>query len=96
MDDDPESLMSASGQSSPADRTEGILSFAPLDSPSTSTFLRTAETLEGLAKQLENLKDAGEEISDRRCTCGSMLGEREVLEAKLKLSGGLYPSFVFV
>lgn len=61
--------------------------FAPLDSPTASTFLRTAETLDGLAQQLDEIRASSEE-SVGRCTCGAMLEEREGLEDKLKLSGG--------
>lgn len=87
MDDEPVSAPAASSESS-----EGVSSrpsYAPLDSPSSSTFLRTAETLDGLARQMDTLKDAGEENGDRRCTCGAMLEERDRMEDKLKLSGGL-------
>ena len=60
----------------------------PLDSPSASMFLQTAETLDVLAKQLENLKDGADRSREGRCTCGAMGEERERMEDQLKLSGG--------
>ncbi|KAE8540994.1 hypothetical protein D1P53_002347 [Cryptococcus gattii VGV] len=65
------------------------------DSPSASTFLRTAQTLEDLAKQLENLKDEVEDDTEVRCCCDVLIGEaqcemgkeRRSVEDKLKLSG---------
>lgn len=64
-------------------------------SPSASTFLRTAATLEGLSRQLEGLKDevAGAENEEARCCCGASSGcptwrERDRMEDKLKLSAG--------
>ncbi|KAK8869623.1 hypothetical protein IAR55_000190 [Kwoniella newhampshirensis] len=89
--DSPRSYISNSAQGSP---------YVPAtDSPSASTFLRTAATLDGLAKQLGGINDdapAGEaEVT--RCCCGAsvmgssggcaMIRERERLEDKLKLSG---------
>ncbi|WWD16113.1 hypothetical protein CI109_100538 [Kwoniella shandongensis] len=76
---------------------------SPIDltySPSASTFLRTAATLDGLAKQLDQIKDEGEgegEIA-MTCCCGATLGtgsrggcamirDKERMEDKLKLSG---------
>lgn len=65
-----------------------------LNSPSQSAFLRTAETLEGLARQLGDLKDAEESAEGEwRCCCGSVSGCRtaeaqERNEHKMKLSGG--------
>nr|XP_019013690.1 uncharacterized protein I206_01761 [Kwoniella pini CBS 10737]OCF52471.1 hypothetical protein I206_01761 [Kwoniella pini CBS 10737] len=67
-------------------------------SPSASLFLRTAETLDGLSKQLEHLKDDSVDNSNDLiiCCCGSTfsngrtcktLRERENIEDKLKLSG---------
>ena len=71
--------------------------FPPLDSPSASMFLRTAETLDGLANQLENLKDGGDPSREIRCTCGAMVEERERMEDQLKLSGGGFRSpFSFI
>ncbi|KAL7424217.1 hypothetical protein Q5752_001803 [Cryptotrichosporon argae] len=78
--------------------TDRSLSPLPPHSPSNSTFLRTAETLEGLARQLDHIKDdrLAESASDlaagARCCCGAVVGcrtqlERERIEAKLKLSG---------
>lgn len=68
-----------------------------LDSPSASTFLRTAQTLEGLAKQLENLKDEVGNDTEVICCCGAVIDEtqcemgkeRRSIEDKLKLSGGM-------
>lgn len=70
------------------------------DSPSASTFLRTAQTLEDLAKQLENLKDEVEDDTEVRCCCSVLIGEaqcemgkeRRSVEDKLKLSGGMFIS----
>lgn len=70
------------------------------DSPSASTFLRTAQTLEDLAKQLENLKDEAEDDTEVRCCCSVLIGEaqcemgkeRRSVEDKLKLSGGMFIS----
>ncbi|WVQ78526.1 hypothetical protein IAT38_000612 [Cryptococcus sp. DSM 104549] len=70
----------------------------PPDSPSASTFLRTAETLEGLAQQLGHIKDESEVYGEARCCCGALLGAGgtaqcrmarrvEGMEDKLKLSG---------
>ena len=67
-------------------------------SPGASTFLRTAATLEGLSRQLGDLKDEEGE-GEVVCCCGStgasgsgnlcgMWKEREKMEDKLKLSGG--------
>jgi len=63
-------------------------SYPPLESPTASTFLRTAETLDGLAKQLEILKDVSDGGGEVRCPCGAKVKEREKMEDKLKLSGG--------
>ncbi|ODN98365.1 hypothetical protein L198_03609 [Cryptococcus wingfieldii CBS 7118] len=74
-----------------------------LDSPSASTLLRTADTLEGLAKQLENLKDdsdaSGGDGEVLRCCCGAAVGDegsecrmmkdKQRTEDKLKMSGEL-------
>ncbi|WVW82888.1 hypothetical protein I302_104901 [Kwoniella bestiolae CBS 10118] len=66
------------------------------ESPSASLFLRTAETLDGLSKQLTNIKDDHNEDVEITCCCGANLNggntcktlrERERLEEKLKLSG---------
>ncbi|WVQ69886.1 uncharacterized protein L199_008109 [Kwoniella botswanensis] len=68
------------------------------ESPSASLFLRTAETLDGLSKQLTNIKDDNDTEVEIVCCCGSSLSnnsgnickslrEREKLEDKLKLSG---------
>jgi hypothetical protein len=64
------------------------------ESPSASAFLRTAATLEGLARQLEDLKDVEvmENSVEVRCTCGAFSTGRERLEDKLKLSGGMSTS----
>ncbi|WVR05396.1 hypothetical protein IAU60_002410 [Kwoniella sp. DSM 27419] len=78
------------------DRTDlspGPATFPP-ESPSASTFLRTAATLDGLAKQLGDIQDdtdTGAE-GEVRCCCGEVNGcrimrDRERLEDKLKLSG---------
>ncbi|WVO14072.1 hypothetical protein L204_101699 [Cryptococcus depauperatus] len=68
-----------------------------LDSPSASTFLRAAETLEELSRKLENIKDETEIDAAIRCCCGMIIGEgefscemgkeRQKMEEKLKLSG---------
>ncbi|OXG26587.1 hypothetical protein C361_01348 [Cryptococcus neoformans Tu259-1] len=66
-----------------------------LDSPSASTFLRTAQTLEGLAKQLENLEDGVKNDTEVICCCGGVVDgaqceigkERRSIKDKLKLSG---------
>lgn len=77
---------------------------APSDiglSPSASTFLRTAETLEGLAQQLSNLSNDAEEASAPGgavvCCCGAVDGRgckaaqgRERMAEKLVLSGGAF------
>ncbi|OCF45405.1 hypothetical protein I317_00650 [Kwoniella heveanensis CBS 569] len=78
------------------------ISVHPPESPSASAFfLRTAETLDGLAKQLGDIKDdaEGQEASSLRCCCGGggeggivsggcrMIRERDRMEDKLKLSG---------
>jgi len=64
-------------------------------SPAASAFLRTAATLEGLGRQLVDLKDEDQE--EVVCCCGSTGGgssdcgmwrERGRMEDKLKLSGG--------
>ncbi|WWC60949.1 uncharacterized protein I303_103526 [Kwoniella dejecticola CBS 10117] len=71
------------------------------ESPSASLFLRTAETLDGLSKQLGHIKDDSEDSLNNGvtvCCCGTTLGngngilcrtlrEREKVEDKLKLSG---------
>jgi hypothetical protein len=66
-------------------------------SPSASTFLRTAATLEGLAQQLSNLSnDAEDDTAGMGCCCGaieegrvcSMAKGRERIAEKLLLSGG--------
>ena len=82
--------------SASSEDTDVLLPPSPLDasslpgSPSASTFLRTAETLEGLAAQLGEINDVDSEF---RCCCGGTSGcstsqDRERLEGKLKLSGG--------
>jgi len=73
------------------------------DSPSASTFLRTAATLDGLARQLGDLSQSGghaQELSEdeatTRCCCGASSGsracsaiiERDKMEERMKLSGG--------
>lgn len=74
------------------------------DSPSASTFLRTAATLDGLARQLGDLSQSQghsqepsvEDESAGRCCCGassgsracSMVIERDKMEERMKLSGG--------
>lgn len=71
-----------------------------LDSPSASTFLRTAQTLEGLAKQLENLEDGVKNDTEVICCCGGVVDgaqceigkERRSIKDKLKLSGGMFVS----
>ncbi|WVQ71865.1 hypothetical protein IAR50_001407 [Cryptococcus sp. DSM 104548] len=74
-----------------------------IDSPSASTLLRTADTLESLAKQLENIKDdtesSGGDGEVLLCCCGAVVGdgsseckmlrERQRTEDKLKMSGEL-------
>ncbi|WVQ98916.1 hypothetical protein IAU59_006047 [Kwoniella sp. CBS 9459] len=64
------------------------------DSPSASAFLRTAETLDGLAKQLGRIQDDtgdGQDADTMRCCCGQggcrTMRERDQMEDKLKLSG---------
>lgn len=66
-------------------------------SPSASTFLRTAATLEGLAQQLSTLSnDTDDNVAGLGCCCGateaggtcSMAAERERIAEKLLLSGG--------
>jgi hypothetical protein len=62
------------------------------ESPTASTFLRTAATLDGLARHLEDLQyseGGSREREDVRCTCGAMAVERNHMEDKLKLSGGM-------
>ncbi|WWC89743.1 uncharacterized protein L201_004668 [Kwoniella dendrophila CBS 6074] len=67
-------------------------------SPSASLMSRTAETLDGLSKQLGHLKDESENLDNEimLCCCGNTIStgnlckslrEREKLEDKLKLSG---------
>lgn len=71
-----------------------------LDSPSASTFLRTAQTLEGLAKQLGNLEDEVKNDTEVICCCGVVVDEaqceigkeRRSIKDKLKLSGGMFVS----
>ena len=72
------------------------------DSPSASTFLRTAATLDGLARQLGDLSQGHsqepsvEDDSVGRCCCGATSGsracstviERDKMEERMKLSGG--------
>jgi hypothetical protein len=73
------------------------------DSPSASTFLRTAATLDGLARQLGDLSQSQhsqepsvEDESSGRCCCGASSGsracttviERDKMEERMKLSGG--------
>lgn len=73
---------------------DGSLDMSPLPSPSASTFLRTAATLEGLSRQLGDLKDdTGGDGDEGRCCCGATGGcatwaQRDRMEDKLKLSGG--------
>ena len=65
-------------------------------SPSAGTFLRTSATLQGLARQLEDLNNEDNVEGDTRCCCGAsviggscpMIAERDRLEDKLKISGG--------
>jgi len=73
------------------------------DSPSASTFLRTAATLDGLARQLGDLsqghsqESSVEDESVGRCCCGASSGsracsaiiERDKMEERMKLSGGM-------
>lgn len=76
------------------------------DSPSASTFLRTAATLDGLARQLGDLSHSRESSLDEeeagRCCCGatssngsgtgprcSTIAERDRMEERMKLSGGM-------
>jgi len=87
MDDEP-STSAISSISSTTDDDGNRPSFLSLDSPLASTFLRTAQTLEGLSRQMESLKDGGEKIGEQRCTCGAMMFEREKMENRLKLAGG--------
>ncbi|WVF72006.1 hypothetical protein IAT40_006817 [Kwoniella sp. CBS 6097] len=99
-----QSSSSSSSSSSPAsnnnnnvngDLSPGPLSSYPPESPSASAFLRTAATLDGLAKQLGDIQDDadGTQEPDLRCCCGEvnlgckMMRERERMEDKLKLSG---------
>jgi hypothetical protein len=71
------------------------------DSPSASAFLRTAATLDGLARQLGDLSQHSRESSldedtGGRCCCGAASGsracstvvERDKMEERMKLSGG--------
>jgi hypothetical protein len=80
------------------------------DSPSASTFLRTAATLDGLARQLGDLSQGHsqepsvEDDSVGRCCCGASSGsracsaiiERDKMEERMKLSGGKSRSCVSV
>lgn len=77
------------------------------DSPSASTFLRTAATLDGLARQLGDLNHSREssydDDSNGKCCCGSLAGsgsrgcktmiERDRIEERMKLGGGEYILF---
>ncbi|WRT67309.1 uncharacterized protein IL334_004278 [Kwoniella shivajii] len=85
---------------SPNSHTASKSNYTHPDSPSASLLLRTAETLDGLAKQLGHIKDDSEGMSGEggevRCCCGNSpstgntcktLRERERMEDKLKLSG---------
>lgn len=70
------------------------------DSPSASTFLRTAATLDGLARQLGDLNHEREASFDDeaagKCCCGASAGgrgcktmiERDRMEERMKLGGG--------
>lgn len=72
------------------------------DSPSASTFLRTAATLDGLARQLGDLsathsrESSLEDEQLGKCCCGATTGiracstiiERDKMEERMKLSGG--------
>lgn len=82
---------------SPSASTIGFPSPRP-DSPSASTFLRTAATLDGLARQLGDINDEEPEEA-LRCCCGALVGEgmggtcammkeRDRMEDRMKLSGG--------
>lgn len=78
------------------------------DSPSASTFLRTAATLDGLARQLGDISQGHsqepsvEDDSAGRCCCGASSGsracstviERDKMEERMKLSGGKSRSLV--
>jgi hypothetical protein len=80
------------------------------DSPSASTFLRTAATLDGLARQLGDLSQGHsqepsiEDDTVGRCCCGASSGsracstiiERDKMEERMKLSGGKSRSAVSV
>lgn len=68
------------------------------DSPSASAFLRTAATLDGLARQLGDLNDVGPD-EELRCCCGALVEEprespcpmvkdRDRMDDRMKLSGG--------
>lgn len=73
------------------------LDMSPIPSPSASAFLRTAVTLEGLSRQLGDLKDdSNGDNEELKCCCGSLGGcstwiQRDKMEEKLKLSGGMCP-----
>jgi hypothetical protein len=83
---------------SPTNSTLGLPPSPRPDSPSASAFLRTAATLDGLARQLGDLNDVGSD-EELRCCCGALVEElregpcpmvrdRDRMEDRMKLSGG--------
>lgn len=97
----PSHALRVASSSSTGTDTQSAMS-TPLQSPSASAFLRTAATLEGLSRQLGDLKDDASTTDDEpRCCCGAtgssngcaMWRERDRMEDKLKLSGGKLPTF---